>query len=1247
MKSLTRRHALTLAVIAALTASACLTLAVHPAPAGARSRPPVRGPHGGPGPRARLSHRTLTVTGTARADRIEVRERRGHPAIARILVDGRRAPLLTVARARLARIRIEGGAGPDTIAVRLPAHVWSRVSVDIAGQAGNDTLAGDGHARLSGGGGNDSVAFTGSPARDQIALTATGTHTLLTDQSGGVRLVLNGVEHVAVVPLGGRDTLTVGNLAQSGVHTVTEDLAGSAGGHAADRSADRTIIDGSAAADRISIAGSSAGATVTGLAATVSITDADTAGDVLQINGADGNDTVSAGPGALALTVDGGAGADTAAFAVSTANANLMLNPDVSDAVLSGIPGGPATDLTGVESVAVGASGPGDSLAVGDLSPTAVRAVTEDLAGTPAGGDQTVLAGTESGDPVAVAEAAGVTTVTGLPATVAVLNADPSVETLQIHGLGGDDSFTVTGPGALPLQIDGGVGANTASFAVSTADASLDLVASGPEAILTGGAATAMSSIATVHFATTGPDDDLAVGDLAGTSVTAVSQDLAGTTSGSGRTTVSATGGPDAVTVSGEAGSARVTGIPAPVTITDADPAIESVTVDGLGGADTISASTLSAGSPPLTIAGGPGDDTLTGSPQGDRFEWNAGDGNDRVDGGGGADTLAFTGADADENVALASDGTHAALSDDVGSVALDLQAIERIDVAAGGGNDTLTIGDLTGTGVHSVQNDLATPGAAPKTTSTDQTIVNGTAAPDTISIAGGNGTATISGLAPAVSVVHGDPSQDGVTVNSLAGADTITAAAMGSGGPALTLNGDDDDDTITGGAGDDLVDGGRGNDRADLGDGNDRFVWDPGDGSDAVEGGAGTDTLGFHGSNASEKMAVSANGARVRFTRDVGAVTMDLDAVEGIDLSSLAGSDALNVGDTTGTGLGTIIDDEASAVGGTEPASGAHSVVVNGTGTPDTVNIAGAAGAAGSATVSGLATTVSVADADPATAALTVNGLAGADTISAASTTSGGVPVTINGGDDDDTITGGPGDDVVDGGRGNDVASLGGGNDQFVWNPGDGSDTVDGGAGNDRLMFNGANVSEKFTIAANGQRVRLTRDVANITMDLNALEEIDVASLGGADTMSVGDLSGTGVTRVVDDLGALGGGADGQADTVTVNGTSGADTIFAADLGAGGVRVTGLAAEVDVAGADPTLDVLALNGLAGDDSIDATAMTTGSMLLREDGGDGNDLLLGGAGNDIITGDAGDDILIGGPGSDVLDGGTGNNTLIQ
>ena len=60
-----------------------------------------------------------------------------------------------------------------------------------------------------------------------------------------------------------------------------------------------------------------------------------------------------------------------------------------------------------------------------------------------------------------------------------------------------------------------------------------------------------------------------------------------------------------------------------------------------------------------------------------------------------------------------------------------------------------------------------------------------------------------------------------------------------------------------------------------------DVFKWDPGDGSDIVEGQDGTDTLLFFGSNASENIDVSANGGRVRLSRDVGNVTMDLNDVE------------------------------------------------------------------------------------------------------------------------------------------------------------------------------------------------------------------------------------------------------------------------------------------------------------------------------------------------------------------------------
>ena len=103
-------------------------------------------------------------------------------------------------------------------------------------------------------------------------------------------------------------------------------------------------------------------------------------------------------------------------------------------------------------------------------------------------------------------------------------------------------------------------------------------------------------------------------------------------------------------------------------------------------------------------------------------------------------------------------------------------------------------------------------------------------------------------------------------------------------------------------------------------------------------------------------------------------------------------------------------------------------------------------------------------------------------------------------------------------------MALLGNGNDTFIWNPGDGSDIVEGQAGTDTLVFNGANVGENIDISANGSRVRLFRDVGNITMDLNGVENIQVNALGGADTITVNDLTGTDAKQVNIDLSGNGG---------------------------------------------------------------------------------------------------------------------------
>src|SRR6516225_6920900 len=430
----------------------------------------------------------------------------------------------------------------------------------------------------------------------------------------------------------------------------------------------------------------------------------------------------------------------------------------------------------------------------------------------------------------------------------------------------------------------------------------------------------------------------------------------------------------------------------------------------------------------------------------------------------------------------------------------------------------------------------------------------------------------------------------------------------------------------------------------ADLllgGDGNDTFIWNPGDGSDVVEGQAGTDTLVFNGANISENMDISANGQRARLSRDVGTVVMDLNGVEHIQVNALGGADTITVNDLTGTDVTRVAVDLSAPTGSGQGDGQADMVIVNGTAGDDRITVASSNA---SVVVNGLAAQVTIAGAEGANDSLVINGLAGNDTINASALNAGQINLTINGGAGNDTITGSRGNDFVIGGQGNDVALLGAGDDTFVWNPGDGSDTVEGQAGTDTLLFNGANVSENIDISANGSRARLTRDVGNVTMDLNCVEHIEVNARGSADTVTVNDLTGTGVNQVAIDLGAQPGspGGDGAADTIVINATNGNDAISIVNNN-GIVTVSGLPEAVTISNFEAD-DRIVINGLGGDDVITASALR--GMLLTANGGDGDDVLVGSPGNDTLTGGNGDDVLIGGGGQDVLDGGPGNNVVI-
>jgi Ca2+-binding RTX toxin-like protein len=405
------------------------------------------------------------------------------------------------------------------------------------------------------------------------------------------------------------------------------------------------------------------------------------------------------------------------------------------------------------------------------------------------------------------------------------------------------------------------------------------------------------------------------------------------------------------------------------------------------------------------------------------------------------------------------------------------------------------------------------------------------------------------------------------------AGDDTLTGGSgndmlFGQGGND-TLLGKRGNDLLFGGDGNDILIGGPGDDQVFGEGGNDRMIWNPGDGSALNEGGDGIDTVEVNGGNAAETFTVTPNGTRVRFDRvNPAPFTLDIGTSENLVVNMNGGDDTFTASD----GLASLIS-------------------------------------------------------------LTVDGGAGND--------------IITGGDGNDVLIGGDGNDILIGGRGSDVLIGGAGDDAFVWNPGDGSDLVEGQSGHDILQFNGSNADETIDLSANGSRLRLFRNVGAVTMDVNGVEQVNITDLGGADTLTVNDLSGTDVSGVNLDLaGTPGSGiGDGQADTVIVNGTAGNDTIAVVG-NAGQSDVLGLAAKVHITSAEAANDRLIINAGAGDDVVTASGLSATAIGLVENGGDGNDVLIGGAGNDTLNGGAGDDILIGGLGQDVLDGGTGVNIVI-
>lgn len=114
---------------------------------------------------------------------------------------------------------------------------------------------------------------------------------------------------------------------------------------------------------------------------------------------------------------------------------------------------------------------------------------------------------------------------------------------------------------------------------------------------------------------------------------------------------------------------------------------------------------TFNAGAGNDTVVGQRGDDIADLGEGNDRFIWNNGDGSDVINGGAGFDVTQVNGADGagDEFDLRQVDGQAIFNRLNLGLFTLTNEEIEQFEINGQGGEDSLTIGDLTGSEVQSV----------------------------------------------------------------------------------------------------------------------------------------------------------------------------------------------------------------------------------------------------------------------------------------------------------------------------------------------------------------------------------------------------------------------------------------------------------------------------------------------------------------------------------------------------------------
>ena len=656
---------------------------------------------------------------------------------------------------------LNGGAGEDT----------------LHGDAGNDQInagsdntttimwtVGDGSDTIDGGTGFDTLSIDGTSGNDVIDISQDGFGSgNVIIVSGDDTVTASNVDEIVIATGTGDDLVTIGDLSGTAVLNSTISFSGGFG--------DDTL-DASEATQRIYADGGDNNDTLEG----------GSASDTLL--GGSGNDSLVGGHGSDQLV--GGTGDDTFSWdaerTVGTVTAsdgnNSVDGGDGNDMlVLHGTGGNDTFDLDGTGTSHVDPNG--DRIDFSNLE-------TISIVGS-AGNDIVEIAGSLDGSSltdVIVSGGSGNDYV-NLSGADANLRLDATGDSGNDQLYGGAANDTLSGGSDNDL-LSGGGGADTVDGG------------SGDDRILWNqgdGADTIDGGTGNDRLETTGNGTISATQDGSGHILVSIGAETA---------TVSNV---EVLAISGQSGDDAI----------DASMAGTRVTLSGQAGNDILTGGVgndvLNGGDGDDVLTGGAGYDRIFGDDGNDTVIWNVGDGSDTADGGADTDTLSLVGTSGSDTIDISQDGNGNIVVVS-GDDTLTASHFEEIVISGGGGDDHVTIGNISGTTI--LNNTVSYTGGA------GNDVVDGSLAGRSLVLDGGSGNDTLTGGNQNDMLTGGD------------GNDTLNAAYGGN-------------DTLTGGAGNDhavlYTDVGKGS--FDGGDGYDTATVMGTSGNDVIIAAHDSDTSG------------------------------------------------------------------------------------------------------------------------------------------------------------------------------------------------------------------------------------------------------------------------------------------------------------------------------------------------------------------------------------------------------------------